>query len=168
LRKAELIVAALMGFLSLYLMYESQRAPLEIGWVPRKGPGSGAFPFWLSAGLLIASAAIFIRAWLGKTPQSRSAEPFMDPHTAGMISISVIAIFGLLFVTEWFGAYVAIFAFMLFYLSFLGRHRWTTTLGIATVTPVAIFLFFEGGMKILLPKGASEPLFLPLYKIFVY
>ncbi len=43
-----------------------------------------------------------------------------------------------------------------------------TALCIAVITPVAIFLFFEGGMKILLPKGASEPLFLPLYKIFVY
>jgi len=27
---------------------------------------------------------------------------------------------------------------------------------------------FESGMKILLPKGATEPLFIPLYKMFVY
>lgn len=168
MRKAELIVAALIGVLSLYLMYESQRPPLEIGWEPRKGPGSGAFPFWTSAGLLIASIIIFIRAWLGKTPQSRSAEPFMDRYSAAIISVSAAAIFGMLLITEWLGAYVAIFAFMLFYLSILGRHGWVATLSIATVTPVSIFLFFEGGMKILLPKGESEPLFLPLYKIFVY
>ena len=39
---------------------------------------------------------------------------------------------------------------------------------IALVTPVAVFLFFEGGMKILLPKGITEPLFFPLYKLVVY
>jgi hypothetical protein len=31
-----------------------------------------------------------------------------------------------------------------------------------------VFFLFESGMKILLPKGYAEPLFIPLYKIFVY
>ncbi len=168
MRKAELIVAALLGLFSLFLMYESQRAPLEIGWVERRGPGSGAFPFWLSVGLLIASVSIFIRAWMRRTPQSRSSEPFMDPYAATVVGISVAAVFSMLFITQWLGAYVAILLFMLFYLGVMGRHRWFITLGVSILTPVSIFLLFEGGMKILLPKGASEPLFLPLYRIFVY
>lgn len=168
MRKAELIVAALLGLLSLFLMYESQRDPLEIGWVERRGPGSGAFPFWLSAALFVASVVIFIRAWIRLTPQSRSSEPFMDPYAATTIGISVTSIFAMLIITDWLGAYAAILLFMLFYLGIMGRHRWFITLGVSILIPVSIFLLFEGGMKILLPKGASEPLFLPLYRIFVY
>lgn len=168
MRKAELVIAAMLGLLSVYFMYMSQLAPLNITWIPEKGPGSGAFPFWLSLGMLICSGIIFVRALLLKSPQSRSSEPFMDSYTIKVIGISVAAIFSMLLITEWFGAYAAIFLFMLFYLTVIGRHTWLTTLSISVITPVAIFLFFEGGMKILLPKGLSEPLFLPLYRIFVF
>ena len=38
---------------------------------------------------------------------------------------------------------------------------------LAVVIPVVIFYFFEITLKIILPKGITEPLFLPLYKIFL-
>jgi len=168
MRHAELIVAALFALFSVYIMYLSQLAPLEIGWVPQKGPGSGAFPFWMGGIMLVLSLVIFARGWRGLTPQGRSDAPFIDPGLLTPIALTVAGIFAMLAITHWLGAYVAIPLFMVFYIRLLGRRSWVTTLLIASITPVVIFLFFEGGMKILLPKGITEPLFFPLYKLVVY
>ena len=43
MRRAELVMALALGVLSAYLMVKS--AELPIGWIPREGPGGGAFPF---------------------------------------------------------------------------------------------------------------------------
>ena len=40
------------------------------------------------------------------------------------------------------------------------------TLSIATAVPVVCF-FFDIAMRIVLPKGYSEPLFIPLYDNFL-
>lgn len=165
MRRAELIVAVVLGLFSLTIMYMSQIPPLEIGWVSRKGPGGGAFPFWLAAGMLVCCAAIFFRGWTGKTPQSVSTEPFMDRFTLKMVSVSVGAIFFMLLGTHYIGAYASILLFLLFYLRFVGRHGWITTVAISVLSPVVLFFFFEGAMKIIFPKGITEPLFYPLYRL---
>ena len=53
MRRAEFVMAAVMGLFSLYLMYEScdfqfddGSCRMPIGWEAEKGPGGGAFPFW--------------------------------------------------------------------------------------------------------------------------
>jgi putative tricarboxylic transport membrane protein len=168
MRRAELIVAVLFAAFSIYIMYLAQLAPLEIGWVPQKGPGSGAFPFWLGAAMLVLSVAVFVRGWRGLTLQGRSTAPFIDRALLPPIALTVLGILAMLAITHWLGAYVAIPLFLIFYIRFLGGRSWTTTLLIALITPVVVFLFFEGGMKILLPKGITEPLFFPLYKLVVY
>jgi hypothetical protein len=40
------------------------------------------------------------------------------------------------------------------------------TASLVICTPVFLFFFFEVTLKILLPKGVTEPLFTPLYAIF--
>jgi hypothetical protein len=44
-------------------------------------------------------------------------------------------------------------------------HTWLLTILFTIGAPVVTFLFFEAVLKIILPKGYSEPLFYPLYKI---
>lgn len=168
MRRAELTMAVVLGLFSLVVMYMSQIPPLQIGWVPKKGPGSGAVPFWLGAGMLLCCIAILVRAWWGKTEISRSKDVFMDGHTIKVVGTSVVSIFVMLFLTDYISAYLSIFLFLMFYLRAVGNHSWSSSLAISIATPVAIFMLFESGMKILLPKGYLEPLFIPLYKIFVY
>lgn len=168
MRRAELIFAVILAMFSIYLMYLSQIPPLQIGWVPQKGPGAGAAPFWLSLGMLICCVVIFIRGWRGVTAQGRSSEPFMDAYTIRMVSITVGSIFAMLLATHFIGAYAAMFLFLIFYCGVFGQIPWPTTIAVSVAIPVAIFLLFEAGMKILLPKGMTEPIFIPLYKIFVY
>ena len=165
MRKAEYVMAGVMALFSIYLMVKS--AELPIGWQPRKGPGGGAFPFWLSLGMLICCALVAFRAWRGRTPESRSQEPYMDRVTLRLFAItagSICVMVGLFHVV---GVYVAVPLFFIFYIRFVGRHSWLIAGSIALVTPVFTFFFFEIGLKILLPKGYTEEFFYPLYGYFL-
>jgi putative tricarboxylic transport membrane protein len=168
MRRAELVMAAALGLFSLYLMYMSQIPPLQIGWVPERGPGSGAFPFWLSLGMLISCIAIFVRGWQRVTPHSHTDEPYLDPHTHKLFATASGAIFAMLLLTYIIGAYFAIMLFLFFFIRYIGGHGWPSSIGVSVLFPVGIFFLFESGMKIILPKGYAEPMFIPLYRWFVY
>ena len=165
MRMAELAMAIAMGLFSVYLMFKS--AELPIGWIPEEGPGGGAFPFWLAAGMLICCIWI-IANWVRRTsPPSRSTEPYMDKQgfvlfliAAGSLTLMIAAI-------HFIGVYGAVPLFLLFYLRFFGRHSWSLTLSLAIFTPIVTFFFFEIALRITLPKGHTEPLFYPLYDLFL-
>ncbi len=165
MRRAELIMAAVMAAFSLYLMWKS--AELPIGWIPGEGPGGGAFPFWLAVGMLVCCVLIIVRWFRRADEPARSEDPYMDRHT--MVLFAIVA--GSLTVTigliEVVGVYVAIPLFLAFYMRVMGRHRWIITGSIAAFTPVTLFFFFEIALKITLPKGVTEPLFYPLYSMFL-
>jgi putative tricarboxylic transport membrane protein len=162
-RSAELLMAIVMGLLSIGLMWKSTE--LEIGWIPDRGPGGGAWPFWLSATMLVCCVVTIVRWWLRQTPESRSDAEFMDKNTRRINYITVGSLVALLGLTHIIGIYFAICLFMLFYIRFVGRHSWLLTGILSVASPVFLFFFFEALLKILLPKGYSEPLFYPLYKI---
>jgi hypothetical protein len=158
-------MATLMAAFSLYTMWKS--AELEIGWIPNEGPGGGAFPFWLGVGMLICCMLIFTRQFRQVDVHVESQTSYMDKQTfvlfalvAGSLTITI----GLI---EFVGVYVAVPLFMAFYLRVIGSHRWLLTGSIATATPLLLFFFFEIALKITLPKGVTEPVFYPLYSIFL-
>ncbi len=165
MRKAELVMAVVMAAFSVYLMWKS--AELPIGWIEDEGPGGGFWPFWLAAIMLACCLWTLVRWARRQTPPSRSDAPYMDSFAqrivllvAGSLAISI----GLIHVV---GVYFSIPLFLLFYLRFLGNHRWLPTIAISLATPVVTFFFFDVAMRIVLPKGYSEPLFYPLYDIFL-
>ena len=75
-------------------------------------------------------------------------------------------ILGFLLLIQMVGFYGAIPVFLIYYLRFLGKHTWKLSMAIALATPVIFFLFFDIAMRIVLPKGYLEPLFIPLYAFF--
>jgi len=163
-RTAELLAAVTLAIMSIAIMIKSTDG-LEIFWVPEKGPGSGVWPFWLSAAMLV-SCLMIVYQWARKsTPESRSDEPFMTAETVRMIGITVAALFLLLLGTHIIGLYFSIVLFLIFYLRVMGRHTWLLTLILSLATPIALFFFFEGALVIPLPKAYSEPLFYPLYDL---
>lgn len=162
-RTAELAMTLLLAAFSVYLMVKS--AELEIGWIKGEGPGGGAWPFWLATGMLICCAITLLRWWRGLTPESRNLEAFVGPATAKILVPTVLSIAVMLGLTHVIGVYFAILLFLLFYLRFMGRHSWTLTLSLSLIAPVATFFFFEAALRILLPKGITEPLFYPLYTL---
>ena len=165
MRVAELIMALIMGAVSIGLMVKS--AELPIGWLPGEGPGGGAFPFWLSAGMLLCCVWIIVRWFRRTTAVSRSEAPYMDASAVylfAMVAGSITVMVGLIHVI---GVYFSVPLFLLFYMRMLGNHSWTSSGSMAVVAPVVTFFFFEIALRITLPKGYTEPLFYPLYDIFL-
>ncbi len=164
MRVAELVMAIVMAVLSLYLMWKSTE--LSIGWIPGEGPGGGAWPFWLSAGMLICCIVILVR-WARRIgPVAQSTGIYMDRHAVTLFFINAGALAVTIGLFHLIGAYGAIPLFLIFYLRFLGRHSWRLTGLFAALTPVVTFLFFEIALQKTLPKGFTDPLFEPIFAIF--
>ena len=165
MRRAELVMALALGVLSAYLMVKS--AELPIGWIPREGPGGGAFPFWLSAGMLVCCVFIVLRWVLRQSPVSRSAELYFNSAARGTVMTVIVALTLMIGSIHIIGIYFSIPLFLLYYVRVVGRHNWLLSLGVSISAPVISFFFFEIALRITLPKGYSEPLFYPLYDIFL-
>lgn len=155
-RTAEIIMAVLMAVVSLAVMYKSTDG-LSIGWIAGRGPGAGAWPFWLSAGMFLACVWTIVRWFRGTTEESRSTAPFIGDTEMRLVVITAVALFMLMLISQFFGMYVAILLFLLFYLRFIGRHSWNLTISLAILSPIFLFFFFEWALQIPLPKGWSEP-----------
>ncbi|MBT6094516.1 MAG: tripartite tricarboxylate transporter TctB family protein [Rhodospirillaceae bacterium] len=176
MRRAEIIGAFFLGLLSIYLMWKSGEPPAwnpdikrfdNIGLIEGEGPGSGFWPFWLSAIMLICCVWIGWNWYKRTSPPSQSEEPFLDSYAKRMLLLVGGGLFGFLALIHVVGFYGGMFIFMAYYLGFLGRHSIVQTLTISTAVPVISFFFFDVAMRIVLPKGYLEPLFLPLYDIFL-
>lgn len=168
MRKAELIAALLLAALSIYLMWKSGEPPAwnpdaarfdNIGFIDGEGPGSGFWPFWLSAIMLGCSIWTAVNWWRRATPPSRSEEPFLDSYGVKMLLFVGGGLIGFLVAIELIGFYGAIPLFLFYYMYFLGRHSIGQTLAVALLTPVVSFFFFDVAMRIVLPKGYLEPIF---------
>jgi hypothetical protein len=167
-RVAELMMALIMGACSIGLMVKS--AELPIGWIPGEGPGGGAFPFWLSAGMLICCVWITVNWVLRLSPVSRSDEPFLDRTTLALFIAAAGSLTVMIALIHVIGVYFAVPLFMIFYLRYMGRHSWALTGSVAVSIPIATFLFFEVALNITLPKGAAiieEIVFYPLYDLLL-
>ncbi len=165
MRRAEIITAGILAVISIYLMWKS--AELPIGYIKGEGPGGGFWPFWLSAVMLVSTAMIAINWYRRTSPPSQATGPFLDAYGKKMLLLvggGLAAFIGLI---HFIGFYGAMPLFLIYYVRFMGRHSWPTTLAIAILAPTATFFFFDVAMRIVLPKGYLEPLFIPLYHIFL-
>ncbi|MDJ0943205.1 MAG: tripartite tricarboxylate transporter TctB family protein [Kiloniellales bacterium] len=165
MRRAEIITAALMALFSIYLMVKS--AELPIGWIEDEGPGGGAFSFWLAAVMLLCCLWIAINWFRRKSPQSVSDQQYMDSAAKKKFLLVGGGVTVMIALVHFVGMYGAILVFLIYYIRFLGRHAWPTTMLISVSAPIVTFFFFDVAMRIVLPKGYLEPLFLPLYDIFL-
>jgi hypothetical protein len=162
-RTAELLMAIALALLSVGFIVKS--AELNIGWVEGRGPGAGAWPFWLSLGMLATSLITIVRWFMRATPESRSTEPYMSKSAVSIVGTAVAALTALLIGIHFIGIYFSLFLFLVFFIRIVGRHSWLTTLAISLATPVVIFCLFEWALTIPLPKAISEPLFYPIYDL---
>jgi hypothetical protein len=163
-RTAELLMAIMMGAFSIYLMYKSTE--LEIGWIEDEGPGGGAWPFWLAAIMLLSCLGILYNWFHRKGRIASSDKVYIEPHVLKDVTAVTVALIITVGLFSFIGIYGSLPLFLIFYLRFLGKHSWRLTTLLAISIPVVIFFFFEITLKIILPKGITEPLFLPLYKMF--
>ena len=158
---ADRVIAIAIMALSAYFMWHATVLP--IGWNGMTGgPGGGAFPFWLSLLMLLSAAGVLVRSLM----QEPSSQHFFDSKMLKSVILVVVALFATIAMIPVLGAYVAIPAFIFWYIRIYGQHGWLLTACLVVATPVFLFFFFEVTLKILLPKGVTEPLFFPLYAMF--
>ena len=154
-----------MGIFSIYLMFKS--AELPIGWIEDEGPGGGTWPFWLATIMLLSCLGILYNWFRKHGPIATSDKIYIESHVlmdVAAVAVSLIVTVGLF---SFIGIYGSLPLFLIFYLRFLGKHSWRLTTALTIAIPIVIFYFFEITLKIILPKGITEPLFIPLYKIFL-
>jgi hypothetical protein len=158
---ADRIIAGAIMALSAYFMWHAMVLP--IGWNGATGgPGGGAFPFWLSLVMALAAGGVLLRSFKPAAKasfwfDSSMLRPILMVTASLVVTIALIPIAG---------AYIALPLFLLWYLKAFGGHGWVLTVSLVIATPVFLFFFFEVTLKILLPKGFTEPLFFPLYTMF--
>ncbi len=157
-------MAVVMALCSIGLMVKS--AELPVGWIPDEGPGGGAFPFWLGAGMLACCLWTLVKWFRGRSPFSGSDKPYMDRQTLMLFVTAAGSLTVMIGLIHFIGVYFAVPALLVFYVRFVGRHSWWLTSALAVATPVATFFFFEIALRITLPKGHTEPMFYPLYDVF--
>ena len=142
-RNAELLMGFCMLALSLGLMWNVYSDGLNIGWVDGRGPGAGVWPFWLSLGMAVASVWTLVRWFRGATPESRNTDPYIDPESFGLVTVSLIALTAMLFLVGIVGTYIAIALFLGFYMRFVGGHSWRLTIGMVVGAVIFIYFLFE-------------------------
>ena len=165
MRVAEFVMAVCLAVFSVGIMWLSTDLP--IGWIEGSGPGGGAFPFWLGAGMLVCCVVILIRCVRRSSAPARSTEAFMSPNGLKLFIVGAGSLTAMIAAIHYVGVYVAVPLFLLFYVRVLGRHSWALAASLAVATPVVTFFFFEIALTITLPKGVTEPAFYPLYDIFL-
>ena len=159
MRRGEFITAGILAVLSIYLMWKSTE--LNIGYIKDEGPGGGAWPFWLSAIMLICTALIALNAARRTSPPSQSTEPVLDAEGRKMLLQVFGGIFVFVALVGVISMYGAMWVFLFYYVWFLGRHRLWVSLLISTATPIIFFFFFEALMRVTMPKGLgfTEPFY---------
>ena len=164
MRRAEIITAGLMALLSIYLMYKSTE--LDYRLRARGRPRRRLLAVLACSGHAVVDHLDRHQLALKKSPPSQSTEKFLDSYGLRMLLLVGGGVTVFIALTHIVGFYGAICLFLIYYIRFLGRHSWGVTLAISLLTPVVTFLFFDIAMRIVLPKGYLEPLFLPLYDFF--
>lgn len=165
MRIGEIVTAGILALFSIYLMWKSTELP--IGYIAGRGPGGGAWPFWLSAIMLLCCVMIAVNWWRGTSPPSQSSEPVLDAHGWRMLILVGGGIVVFVALVNIISMYGAVAVFLLYYVKYLGRHGWGLSLSLALITPLAFFFFFEGAMRITMPSGMpfTDPVFNILYEI---
>lgn len=165
MRLGEIVTAGILALFSIFLMVES--AKLDIGYISGEGPGGGAWPFWLSAIMLVCTGFIAFNWYRKTSPPSRSEDPVLDEFGVKNLILVGGGLLGFIALINIISMYGAMALFLIYYVRFLGRHSWWLTLILAIALPIAFFFFFEGLMRITMPKGLdfTEPFYNVLYDI---
>lgn len=114
------------------------------------GLGPGFYPFWSAA--MIAGAA-FVVIYRGLVTASTGEGVFArrEAWTAPLkIALPMIVAVG---VIEWIGFYFVTSLYMGFFARFIGKYRWIWVVVIAIAFPALIYLGFEKGFRVFLPKS---------------
>ena len=144
----EIAVAA--GFVALSLLVMADSIRVGRGW-GSDGPEAGFYPFYVALALGISAASIVVRHWRLVSTERFVAAPELRRVLAVLVPTALYVGFLLLV-----GLYVSSAVFLAGFMRLQGKYAWPKALGLGIGVPIALFLLFERGFGLPLPKGPLE------------
>jgi putative tricarboxylic transport membrane protein len=144
----EISVAA--GFVALSLLVMADSIRVGRGW-GSDGPEAGFYPFYVALALGISAASIVVRHWRLVSTERFVAAPELRRVLAVLVPTALYV--GLLLLV---GLYVSSAVFLAGFMRLQGKYAWPKVLGLGIGVPIALFLLFERGFGLPLPKGPLE------------
>jgi hypothetical protein len=150
-RRYQLLTAVAFCVLAAVVMFDTRAGALvdRTGRAPG-GIGAGFYPFWAAAvlgagGLLVAYQAVASRLATSGTFASRDGV------------VAVVKLVGPMLVATaalmYLGLYLVMGLYMAYFARVIGRYRWHWVAVIGVAFPLAIYLAFELGFRVRLPKS---------------
>ncbi len=154
MRPYQVGTAAAIVLIAAVAMFDSRAAWSPVEGTAKGDVGASWYPFWAATVMGVASVLVAYRMLV--TPQPAQGI-FAGRSSIVAVLNLVIPMFLYAFSFRWLGFYLATAAYMGFFAAYLGRYRWFFSVLIALVAPLAIYLMFEVGFKLLLPKSLFYP-----------
>ena len=114
------------------------------------GIGPGFYPFWAAAVMAGAGLVVVYRAVRGLQAEA----PVFENRAA---VVSVVKLVGPMVLATaalmWLGFYFVCGLYMAFFARYIGRYRWLIVGLVAVAFPTVIYLAFELGFRVRLPKS---------------
>jgi len=142
--------AAAIGLIAAVAMFDSRDV---FASAPGNAPGDvGAhfYPFWSAALMAIAGLAIAYRALT--TPQAVEGV-FTGRDSAVAVLKLVVPMVLAATLIIWLGIYIVTGLYMALYARWVGKYNWFWVAFIGAAFPAAIYLLFEIGFRVSLPKS---------------
>jgi putative tricarboxylic transport membrane protein len=150
MRPYQAATAAVFVLIAAVAMFDTRRGALIGATNDPGGIGSGFYPFWSAAVVATAGLIVFIRALV--TPQPAQGV-FTGREGVFAVLKLVVPMVVVAYAVAWLGLYIATACYMGFFARYIGRFRWLAVAAIAIVIPLLMYLAFERGFRVTLPKS---------------
>jgi hypothetical protein len=137
----------LIALFGVVVIFGSLKA--GIGWAA-EGPRAGFFPFYVGIFIVLSS---IINLWSAFNSGDGTFAEWGQLRQVMSVVVPTAIYVGAMPFT---GLYVASFVFIAWFMRWLGKYRWITTLAVSIGMPVVTYIIFERWFLVPLPKGPLE------------
>jgi hypothetical protein len=149
-RAYQVATAAAFVAIAAVAMFDSRRGALIGATGDPGGIGAGFYPFWSAALIAVAGLLLIWRTVL--TPPSGEVAFAGRESVVALLKLVIPMIVATVSIL-WLGLYLATALYMGFFARYIGRYRWIWVAAIAVLMPLGIYLVFEQGFRMSLPKS---------------
>jgi putative tricarboxylic transport membrane protein len=151
LRPYQIATAAAFMLVAAVAMFDSRAGAMvdRTGTEPG-GIGAGFYPFWAAFVVFTCAAVVGYRAWRTPTPGTSAFEG--RDSVIAVLKLVVPMVVATLAI-NWLGFYIVSGLYMGLFARWLGGYRWIWVALLAIGMPLAIYMAFEVGFRVLLPKS---------------
>lgn len=150
MRPYQVGTAAAIVLIAAVAMFDSRNVFTALPGTAPGDVGPSWYPFWAAA--LMGAAALGVAYRFATTPQPTEGV-FAGRESILAVVKLVVPMVAYAASFQWLGFYLATGAYMGFFSAYLGRYRWFAIVAVTIITPLAIYLLFEVGFRLTLPKS---------------